>query len=453
MPKMLLFDGNSIVTSNYYGSAYRQANMTDEEYLASIMQTSKGIYTNAILITLKQLIYFIIREKPDYLAFAFDKSRNTFRKEIYSDYKGTRSQSPSPLIEQLNALQKIFDKIGIPYYISDKYEADDLIASIVYQFKDINDMQIQIVTKDRDYYQLVDDNVMIWQPKESEEKANAWYEKWGYDSNEREKMPKKIVPVTKEVVFDEFLVEPKLIPDLKGIIGDTSDNIPGVKGVSSAASTLLSYYGSLENIYIALENNLDEFNAVCKTLLIKRNPAKALLNNCKEAIMSKRLATMVTPYYDNEIVKFIPTDINEIKYKLNTKIYDIADEYEMESLLSYIGALKNAKLLTEEEKILHLAIVSDTEDDLDNLYLIIRKLCSQRKCKIYCNSHIGSLNINKYDLNSFISIKEDKAYLLIQHKGIKSNINKMIDFAKAHKCQVRLAIISENENPKILSNI
>ena len=173
--KLLLFDGNSVMTSNYYGSApIRGKEETDEEYFPKLLQTKSGIYTNAIVITLKQMFSLILREKPDYVAFAFDKSRNTFRREIFSEYKGTRGDSPSPLKEQLATMQELLTSIGIPYFVSEKYEADDIISSIVYQFKNLTDMKIQIVTKDRDYYQLVDENVTLWQAQSNLDNADRW---------------------------------------------------------------------------------------------------------------------------------------------------------------------------------------------------------------------------------------------------------------------------------------
>lgn len=445
--KLLLFDGNSVMTSNYYGSApFRGKDESDEEYFPKIMQTSSGKFTNAIVITLKQMISQIIRDKPDYVAFAFDKTRNTFRREIYSEYKGTRGTTPSPLKEQISTMQDVLARIGIPYFVSDRYEADDLLASITHQFKSIPDMQIEIVTKDRDYYQLVDDNVLLWQAQPSEEKANQWYKKWGYSYEQRKNMPTKMVPITSEVVVDEFGVFPELIPDVKGIIGDTSDNIPGVKGVSSAAATLLSYYGSIENIYAAIDKDIETFTAMCKILMIKRNPTKALLAERENAYLSKKLATMIIPDIDAEITKYLPGDINELKLSISEEIFNVVKELEITSLDDHIRALQNTGYLSkmESEKPLHLAIVSDTNDSLDALYLTIRKLSAKRKCKLYCNKSIGTLITEKYDTNSFISKDGDKAYLLVIHAGAKkSNIERMIKFAKDNNCQIRIAVLTD----------
>lgn len=444
--KLLLFDGNSVMTSNYYGSApIRGKEETDEEYFPKLLQTKSGIYTNAIIITLKQMFSLILREKPDYVAVAFDKSRNTFRREIFSEYKGTRGASPSPLKEQLVTMQELLTSIGIPYFVSEKYEADDIISSIVYQFKNLTDMKIQIVTKDRDYYQLVDENVTLWQAQPSLDSANRWYKKWGYSDAERKNMPLKMVPITTDVVYEEFGVYPELIPDVKGIIGDTSDNIPGVKGVSSAAATLLSYYGSLEKIYEAIDKDVETFTAMCKLLAIKRNPTKALISGRESAFLSKKLATMITPKIDTGINKYLPISIDELKLNIPSDINSNLAKLEITSLDSYIENLKDDGYIIPADDVLNLAVVSDSSSNLDELYLTIRKLCSKRKCNIYCNKSIGTIKSLKYDTNSFISLKGDKAYLLVIHPGEKkSNIDKMISFAKKNNCQIRVAVLSDN---------
>lgn len=446
--KLRIYDGNSVLTSNYYGSApKRNDNETDDEYYKRFLQTSNGIFTNGIIVTLKNMLSEIIRERPDYIAVVFDKTRNTFRKEMFSDYKGTRGETPKPLNQQIKNMQNILKEIGIPVFISDKYEADDLACSITHQFKDIPNMHIDIVTKDHDYYQLVDNNITIWQPQ-TYDKTNKWYEAHGYNSEERKKMPTNMVPINIDNVFEEMGIEPYQVPDLKGLIGDTSDNIPGVKGISSAAAPLLCLFQTIEGIYEALEQDEELFLATCKALGIKRSPINALKKGKESAYLSKKLATMVDTNIDSEIIKYLPADINELALNINKEgLEKIIVEYELKSLIPYLKALNDFNIGNKETKnVLNLAVISDNEDNLDNLYMITRKLTSKRSCKIFCNHQIGSLQIYSYNKENFIKMSGDKAILFVVHDVLrKKDFEEIVTFAKTNGCQLRIAVIKEDK--------
>lgn len=484
MKKLLLIDGNSLVNKNYHGSKPVRGDEPDEEYFKKIMHSSKGVYTNAVVVTLKMIFNLISNITPDYIGVAFDKSRNTFRKELYSGYKGNRPKTEAPLKEQINTTKKILSDIGIATFDSDTFEADDLIASLVNQYSGDVDETI-LVTTDHDYYQLVDNdkNIVIYQPKNSIDQTEKWYRKWNFSQEETEKYPLKMVPVSEEVVEDEMGVAPYLIPDIKGIQGDSSDNYPGVKGVAKAAAPLLNFYGSMEGIYQALHKDEEAFKAICKCLQISRNPIKALLAGEESAYLCKKLATMVTPEINAEILDCLPDSLSELETFVDEKkIYEAIGEYEMDSLKSYVDMLiaadicrfredadndtetvvadnmtfESAKLPKNETKpMLNVAVLTDGDynnaENLDELYLLIRKITSNRKCRIFCNKRIGSINPEKFITRDFLQAEGERAIILVS-KNLSQNVYKTtVAFAKQYKCQLRI-IDSQKENIRIMAS-
>lgn len=331
----LVIDGSSMLSSNYYGSLPEQVKhaKTDEEKEAAykhIMQTSNGVYTNGIYSSLRMVLDIINNfPKITHMAVVFDRSRNTFRRTIDPTYKAQRKPSPQPLTEQFQTLNNILQEIGISVFSHEDFEADDLAGSIIEQFK--KNQQMLFMTKDHDYLQLIDKNVLGWMTQTTQEKADAIMER---------RMPKKVP--SKVAWFDELTVltqegvKPHQIPDLKGLCGDTSDNIKGVAGVGpKAAIPLLTCYDSIEEIYKDIESA--DTNAKIKDLQTKwknhgcaRSPYKKLNGQKDIALLSKQLAT---------IKRDIPVPTNLEQYKVNinkTALQDVLIRYEMNSLSSYI---------------------------------------------------------------------------------------------------------------------
>lgn len=295
MKNMLLIDGSAILTTHYFGTLpFREADEPDDEYYKKFMQTSSGIYTNGVVTTLKYILTLLQHYKPDYFAIAFDVSRNTFRKKMYDDYKGNRKPKPEPLKQQFGTIEKILEDIGVPVFKSDTYEADDLIGSLAKQFSS-EDVHVDIITKDHDYFQLASDTITIWMLESAKGKSEELFNIYGFTKEEREKYPQGVFPFTPDLIFCEEGVAPGQIPDLKGIMGDSSDNIPGVKGVASAAPVLLREYYTVEQIYEEIHTIVDDklFNQHMKDLGIKRSPLKALRAGEDSALLSKELATIV----------------------------------------------------------------------------------------------------------------------------------------------------------------
>ena len=315
--KFVIVDGSSMLSTCYYAVLPREIMFakTEEEkekHYDKILHSEDGTYTNAIFGMLKMVVSLMKKQQPDHVAFVFDKTRDTFRRRLYQDYKGTRSATPAPLKEQFVLIEKILEDVGFKVLYSDEYEADDYAGSLVMKFRD--QIPMVVMTKDHDYLQLVDDehNVRAWMVQAKQEKAEELYEKYyGVYGLEKKdvNLPEKVFEFTAAHVLSEEGVLPCQIVDLKGIQGDSSDNIPGVKGVSSAAPLLLNEYGTVEEIYRVIheaeadKKTLKELQDFWKNVLgISRSPYKALVKEGEEgelcgekaAMMSKQLATIKT---------------------------------------------------------------------------------------------------------------------------------------------------------------
>lgn len=314
--KFVVVDGSSMLSTCYYAVLPREIMFakTDEEkqkHYDKILHAQDGTYTNAIFGMLKTVVSLMKRQQPDHIAFVFDKTRDTFRRELYPEYKGTRGTTPEPLISQFVLMEKILEDVGFKVLYSDQFEADDYAGSLVFKFRE--EIPMVVMTKDHDYLQLVNDDydVRAWMVQTRQEKADdlskKYYDFYGMDPSGIN-MPEKTFEFTSRTVLGEEGVMPGQIPDLKGIQGDPSDNIPGVKGVSSAAPLLLKEYGTVEEIYRAIheaegdKKSLKELQDFWKNQLgVSRSPYKALTKTSDEelcgekaAMLSKTLATIKT---------------------------------------------------------------------------------------------------------------------------------------------------------------
>ena len=245
--KIVLIDGHSIINRAFYG--------------VPDLTNSDGLHTNAIYGFLNIMFRILDEEKPDYLAVAFDLKAPTFRHQMYDAYKGTRKPMPEELREQVPVLKEVLQAMGIPLLMKEGFEADDLLgtAARVSEEKGINAV---IVSGDRDLLQLATDNVLIRMPKTK--RGTTEIENY-YAAD----------------VKEAYQVNPPQIIELKALMGDASDNIPGVPGIGEKTATnLIVAYGSIENAYAHVEE-------------IKPNRAKeALRNHYDMAKMSKKLATI-----------------------------------------------------------------------------------------------------------------------------------------------------------------
>lgn len=341
----LIIDGSSMLSTSYYGTLPRAIMFakTQEEKEAlypKILQTSDGRYTNGMYTMLVTLFGLINKIKPDYMAIAFDMSRNTFRRtELGADfYKSNRKDTPSPLKNQFKQIEDLLEHAGFPVFYGPDFEADDYVASIVTLFEQTPDMQILIHTKDHDFMQLVRDNIKLIRPINGD-KIQEYLDNNIITNDDRYNA--KTLYYTPSLVSYETGVSPEDIIDLLAIQGDPGDGIPGCKGVSSAAPLLIAHYHTIEALYDAIHkaNGDKKLEKVLTTfwkndLGVARNPLNALKSEEDMVILSKKLATMKRdiPNITNNLTDYI---VNINKYQL----WEELNDYEMTSLFSSIDTI------------------------------------------------------------------------------------------------------------------
>lgn len=297
----LIIDGSSMLSSSYYGNLPKQILFakTEEErakHYNKIMHAPDGTYTNGIFTMLRTVLKILKNQTPDHIAFVFDKTRNTFRRELYADYKGTRGETPAPLKQQFVLAEEMFQEMGFPVFFSDQYEADDFAGSITEKFWQQD--SIVLMTKDVDYLQLVSDerNVCAWMVQVSQEKADKLFAAYQVDKK-RTNLPDKVFEFTETYIQGEYgLSSGNMVIDWKALAGDSSDNIPGVKGISDKSSIpLLNEYQTVEALYEALEEEGSGIEDFWKEFLGLRKGSykKLTAPGAKEsALLSKQLATI-----------------------------------------------------------------------------------------------------------------------------------------------------------------
>ena len=297
----LIIDGSSMLSSSYYGNLPKQILFakTEEErakHYGKIMHAPDGTYTNGIFTMLRTVLKILKNQTPDHIAFVFDKTRNTFRRELYADYKGTRGETPAPLKQQFVLAEEMFQEMGFPVFFSDEYEADDFAGSITEKFWQQD--SIVLMTKDVDYLQLVSDerNVRAWMVQVSQEKADKLFAAYQVDKK-RTNLPDKVFEFTETYIQGEYgLSSGNMVIDWKALAGDSSDNIPGVKGISDKSSIpLLNEYQTVEALYEALEEEGSGIEDFWKEFLGLRKGSykKLTAPGAKEsALLSKQLATI-----------------------------------------------------------------------------------------------------------------------------------------------------------------
>lgn len=345
MPTFLIIDGSSMLSTSYYGNLPKSVLFakTDEEkekHYDSILHTSRGEYTNALFTMMRTLISLYKKFRPDYVAVAFDVSRDTFRRtELGADmYKANRKATPAPLKEQFIAMENLLQKIGCKVLMDSNYEADDFAASLVKKFEG-PDLNTYVLTKDHDYFQLVSDYTRLWRVMDKD-KVRDMQERYGIfaDTDSYSALPAGIFEYNADIVYSEEGVYPKDIVTLLSIVGDPGDGIPGCKGVSSAAVPLVNEYGSLDNIYSAIEEcegnkkkekSLSDFWK--SRLGIGRSPLNALKENKDTVYLSYKLAQMKNDIPIDYTLEDFKTSIDKAALK------EVLTYYEMNSLVKELG--------------------------------------------------------------------------------------------------------------------
>ena len=274
MDKIILLDGNSLSYRAYYAMP--------------ALKNKKGLYTNSVYGFTLMLERILEDTKPKYALVAFDKGKETFRHKSYEAYKGTRDKTPNELVEQFGYVRELLDSYGIKYEEHLDYEADDIIGSYA-KIAEKAGLEVIIVSGDKDLTQLASDNITVYYTKRGVTEIDYY---------------------TPEFINEKYGLTPQQIIDMKGLMGDKSDNIPGIAGIGEkTAIKLLTEYKTVENVLENIDN-------------ISGKKLKERLTEGKEdAILSKKLATIYTDVpVDNKIEDLTFKENREKKKELFEKL-------------------------------------------------------------------------------------------------------------------------------------
>ena len=293
MKKVILVDGNNLMFRSYFATLYSGGVMTNKE----------GFPTNALYGFVNMMNKIIGEENPEYIAVAFDIGK-TFRHEKYDYYKGKRDETPDDLKKQFPVAKKILNAMGIKYFELEGYEADDIIGTFSKKITELDEFVGVIISSDKDLLQLITDDVEVKLLK-----------------------PKDYIRMNKEVFFNTYGLEPIKMIDLKSLMGDVSDNIPGVKGIGEkTALKLLQEYGTLHGINQNIDNK-------------KGATQKKLLEDKDNAYMSYDVAT---------IYKEVPIDTNLENLKYTKE--DTDELIEIYNDLGFLSFLKKVNVKKEDKQ-------------------------------------------------------------------------------------------------------
>ena len=299
--KLVLIDGNSIVNRAFYG-------LPD-------LTTTDGTHTNGILGFFNILLKLLEEEKPQYIAVAFDLKHPTFRHELFSEYKGTRKGMPEELAQQIPVLKELLDACGILRLEKAGYEADDILGTLAKKGKR-DGLAVSLVSGDRDLLQIAEDDIKVRIPK-------------------TKRTGTEIEDYYAKDVVEKYGLQPEQIVDFKGLMGDASDNIPGVTGIGEkTAIKLLSKFETVENVIAHIEE-------------VTPNKVKESLQKEKEiALLSKQLATIKT---DCELQ--FSYEMAKLGNIFTKEAYQILKKLEMKSLV--------AKFTLSETEMVETVTISD----------------------------------------------------------------------------------------------
>ncbi|UOQ86263.1 DNA polymerase I [Gracilibacillus salinarum] len=309
--KLILIDGNSI--------AYRAF------FALPLLNNDKGVFTNAVYGFTTMLLRMLEEEQPTHVLVAFDAGKTTFRHETYKEYKGGREKTPSELSEQFPLLRELLDAFQIKHYQLEKFEADDIIGTIANEAKDKN-WQVKVISGDKDLLQLVSKQVDVRLTK---------------------KGISDVMTYTPETLKEDMEVTAEQIIDLKALMGDKSDNIPGVPGVGQkTAVKLLKQFETIENLYEHLED------------VSGQKLKEKLADNKDSAFMSKELVTI----NQSSPIKISAEDTIYQGYQDQT-VKDFFIDLGFQSLLNRIdGGSEEEAEQTELADISYEVVTSITED-------------------------------------------------------------------------------------------
>ena len=392
MDKIILLDGNSL--------SYRAF------YAMPALKNKKGLYTNSVYGFTLMLERILEDTKPKYALVAFDKGKETFRHKSYEAYKGTRDKTPTELVEQFGYVRELIESYGIKYEEHFDYEADDIIGTYA-KIAEKAGLEVIIVSGDKDLTQLASDNITVYYTKRGVTEIDYY---------------------TPEFINEKYGLTPQQIIDMKGLMGDKSDNIPGIPGVGEkTAIKLLTEYETVENVLENIDN-------------ISGKKLKERLTEGKEdAILSKKLATIFTD---------VPVDnkIEDLTFKENReKKKELFEKLEFVSFLRKLSQENSvedpSETETGEEKIkkdLEIQIADkDTKLDFKNSSLHIECYTED-----YQNSDVLGVSVYVGDTayifseENFFDNKYAIDYLQSQEEKTVYDIKKIIYIAKKNNKKI-----------------
>ena len=373
MKKVILVDGNNLLFRSYFATAYT----------GNTMRNSKGFPTNGLYGLVNMLNKIIREEKPEYMLVAFDKGK-TFRHEKYLDYKGGRNETPDDLKKQFSVAKKLVPLMGIKCFEIDNYEADDIIGTYSKMALIDPEFETTIVSSDKDLLQLINEETEVKLLKQ-----------------------KDYIRMNEETFIDTYGIKPIRMIDLKGLMVDASDNIPGVKGIGEkTALKLLQEYDSLENVY----NNIDNIKGATK---------QKLIDGKESAFMSKDIATIyneVPVTYSLEELKYDGPDVNGLR--------------EMYSDLEFYSFLKDFKEEEKKEEKLEYKII----ENIDDLKL---------KEKVSAYLEISETNYHNADIYG-MSLYDGENVYYVPFEVLKEN-KKILDGKEIYTYDLKKMIVSLNK--------
>ena len=354
MKKIILVDGNNLLFRSYYATAYT----------GNMMKNSKGFPTNGLYGFINMMNRIIKEEDPQYILVAFDKGK-TFRHDKYEVYKAGRQAMPDELKLQFPVAKELLGAMGIKYFEIDNYEADDIIGTMSKIVDEEDEFIATIVSSDKDLLQLISDEVTVKLLK----------------SNDH-------IMMTPEVFRETYKVDPIRMIDLKALMGDSSDNIPGVKGIGEkTAISLIEKYGSLENLY----NNLDSVTGKTK---------EKLELDRENAFMSYDIATIF-----KEVP--IPFSLDDCKYEgiKRDELFKFLEELEMPSLIrkyDLVGEKNNT--LEKKEKELIIDDICNLDKNKEFSFFV------ETRGEVYSKSEVLGIGVYDGEKGYFISESEIDEY-------------------------------------------
>ena len=379
MDKIILLDGNSL--------SYRAF------YAMPALQNKSGLYTNSIYGFTLMLERMLEDIKPKYALVAFDKGKQTFRHKTYQDYKGTRDKTPSELVEQFGYVRELLDSYGIKYEEHFDYEADDIIGSYA-KLAEKAGLEVIIISGDKDLTQLASDNITIYYTRRGVTEVDHY---------------------TPEFINEKYGLSPEQIIDMKGLMGDKSDNIPGIAGIGEkTAIKLLAEYKTVENV-------LDNIDNISGKKLKER-----LAEGKEDALLSKELATIFTEVPVENKLEDLTFSENRSKKK------ELFEKLEFVSFLKKLAENDDVDVDGKEEKELEIINADEkTELSFENSSLHIECFTED-----YHNSDVVNIAVYKdenvyiFSEDNFFENKFVRNYLESDAEKVVYDYKKILYIAK-----------------------